>query len=312
MAWACVGPFLAVLMTAAVVEFLIMRGQQSLTMSLQAFCHVVFMCVVGFAVVLAVTEGTKPIASRFRPDFLARCKPAGAKEGMSLGLDTPVTCTGKDSEVLLDGRRSFPSGHSSNTLSICWYCVVYLFHALYWREGFHYMGGIWTRGSSWWMRVLKELMQGLVIIWGCLVMCMAWFIGVSRYTDHRHNIDDILGGFMAALLWMTPILIISLGQLSFFQKRLREDEEADAASLPLTVKTGTGDLTPSGGSPVAAMYKVHPQGPSAGEQLLTSAPPLAAPTTTTTAAAAAGPPEDGGEMWYDAQGSSSMKHRAEP
>jgi len=42
------------------------------------------------------------------------------------------------------------------------------------------------------MRVLKELMQGLVIIWGCFVLCMAWFIGVSRYTDHRHNIDDIL------------------------------------------------------------------------------------------------------------------------
>jgi len=35
-------------------------------MSLQAFCHVMFMCVVGFAVVLAVTEGTKPIASRVR------------------------------------------------------------------------------------------------------------------------------------------------------------------------------------------------------------------------------------------------------
>jgi len=40
------------------------RGHQSLTMSLQAFCHVMFMCVVAFAVVLAVTEGTKPIASR--------------------------------------------------------------------------------------------------------------------------------------------------------------------------------------------------------------------------------------------------------
>jgi hypothetical protein len=64
MAWACVGPFLALLVTAAVVEFLVMRGRQSLTMSLQAFCHVVFMCVVGFAVVLAVTEGTKPLASR--------------------------------------------------------------------------------------------------------------------------------------------------------------------------------------------------------------------------------------------------------
>jgi len=116
---------------------------------------------------------------------------------------------------------------------------------------------------------------------------------------------------MAALLWMTPILIISLGQLSFFQARIREDEESDAASLPLTVRTGSKDVTPSGGSPVAAMYKVHPGDPGPAEQLLTSAqPPAAAPSTA--AAAAARLPGDGEETWYDAQGSLSMKHRADP
>jgi len=54
------------------------------------------------------------------------------------------------------------------------------------------MDGIWARDSRCLPRVLKQVLQGLVMLWGLLVLVMAWFIGVSRYTDHRHNIDDIL------------------------------------------------------------------------------------------------------------------------
>lgn len=34
--------------------------------------------------------------------------------------------------------------------------------------------------------------QGIFIIWGCFLMCIAWFVGISRFVDNRHNIDDIL------------------------------------------------------------------------------------------------------------------------
>lgn len=45
------------------------------------------------------------------------------------------------------------------------------------------------------------------------------------------------GGFVAALLWMTPCTLIALGQLNFFQRQLRKDEEGD--QLPLTTAPGS-------------------------------------------------------------------------
>lgn len=227
-------PFVALIITIVLVEFCVMRGKQSATASVQAAIHVFFMAVVGFGVVLAVTEATKPIASRFRPDFLARCKGADSQIGaadVGKRLDIYKDCLTNNKAVIEDGRKSFPSGHSSNTLSTCWFCILYLTHALYFRGGYSYMGGLWRRGArSFWWRALLELLQGLLMVWGFTVLCIAWWIGVSRYTDHRHNIDDILGGFVAALLWMTPVSLITIGQLTFYHAKIAEEEEAEYAA----------------------------------------------------------------------------------
>lgn len=74
--------------------------------------------------------------------------------------------------------------------------MVYLIHALYFRQGFHHMGGLGAKAYSsrgkWYLQALMEVLQGLLLLWLCVVLCIAWWIGVSRFTDHRHNIDDIL------------------------------------------------------------------------------------------------------------------------
>lgn len=79
---------------------------------------------------------------------------------------------------------------------ICRYCVIYLVHALYFRQGFYHMGGLGPKASSIsgkpYQKVVMELLQGLLLLWLCVVLCIAWWIGVSRFVDHRHNIDDIL------------------------------------------------------------------------------------------------------------------------
>lgn len=99
-----------------------MHNKQSLTHAIQAFLHTLWMAIIGFAVVLAVTEATKPVASRYRPDFLQRCLGTYDPEVPVSGGDIilPEECKGLSAEVLADGKKSFPSGHSSNTLSICW------------------------------------------------------------------------------------------------------------------------------------------------------------------------------------------------
>lgn len=71
------------------------------------------------------------------------------------------------------------------------FAVLYFVHALYWREGLSYMGGLWSRRGCG-GRLLLEVLQGIFIVWGLAILAVAWCIGVSRYRDNRHNIDDIL------------------------------------------------------------------------------------------------------------------------
>lgn len=116
-------PTTALIVTMLAVEFGIMHKKQSVTQALQAFFHVFWMALVGFAVVLAVAEATKPVASRYRPDYLQRC--TGTYDPTVPANNTdwviqPGACKGKDLAALADGKKSFPSGHSANTLSICW------------------------------------------------------------------------------------------------------------------------------------------------------------------------------------------------
>lgn len=73
----------------------------------------------------------------------------------------------------------------------CRFTVLYFVHALYWRDGWRFMGSLWGSNSCG-RRFLGEVLQGLFIVWGLAVLSIAWCIGVTRFRDNRHNIDDIL------------------------------------------------------------------------------------------------------------------------
>jgi membrane-associated phospholipid phosphatase len=49
--------------------------------------------------------------SRPRPDFLARCFPDG-------DIDDSMVCKGNEKDVI-DGYKSFPSGHSACKYALC-------------------------------------------------------------------------------------------------------------------------------------------------------------------------------------------------
>lgn len=53
-------------------------------------------------------------AGRPRPDMLSRCKPPTDTQDPLLGLSTVDICTTDiHSHLMIDGFKSFPSGHSS-------------------------------------------------------------------------------------------------------------------------------------------------------------------------------------------------------
>jgi len=77
-------------------------------MAIHAVFHTLWWAIVGFAVVLAITEATKPFASRYRPDYLGRCQPAlsGPNSKAYLTFKQSVDCDpkAKDTDFVKDGR----------------------------------------------------------------------------------------------------------------------------------------------------------------------------------------------------------------
>lgn len=125
-----------------------------------------------------VTNVIKNWAGRPRPDFLSRCQP----EGFDLQapqfqlLPTIPKCTGNEAEIV-EGRRSFPSGHSSYSFSIYGFIALVFYHHLLFPCA-HLIGG-WRLVSF-----VAALMPPL-------------YCGISRTMDYRHHWDDVfIGSFM--------------------------------------------------------------------------------------------------------------------
>jgi membrane-associated phospholipid phosphatase len=200
--------------------------KHSLTRALHAFGHAFFCCLTVFVLVLALTEATKPYASRLRPDFLYRCNPTNAKnvKNATALIGYEAACGQKDEDKLKDGRLSFPSGHSSNSMSVCWFTTLYLVYSLYWREGSAYLFGLHKRRGCC-MRFCMEVCNALFYLWSIGLLALSWFVGVSRYHDNRHHISDIVGGFFLAVIVTTPYFLTYAGQLQYYAGRIDEEEQ---------------------------------------------------------------------------------------
>lgn len=125
-----------------------------------------------------LTDYLKNWIGRPRPDFIARCKP---KKGTP--LDTLVTaadvCMTKNLPRLMDGFRSTPSGHSSESFAGLGYLYLWLSGQLltenpkvgYWRS---------------------------IVAYGPLIGAAT--IAISRTEDYRHHFVDVLLGSLIGLV----------------------------------------------------------------------------------------------------------------
>ena len=130
-----------------------------------------------------VTCGMKNLVGGIRPDFAARCWPDGDQAWASAGVPR---CSGDD-DVVQQGRKSFPSGHTSMSFSGFVYCSLYL--AAWLRIGRE-------EGRAWWKL--------------CVVLAptvLALFVGLTRIHDYWHHWEDVvvgalLGTAFACASWM--------------------------------------------------------------------------------------------------------------
>ena len=123
-----------------------------------------------------VTNCIKLAVGRPRPDFLSRCYPDGFQR---VGLP----CTGS-AMLISEGRKSFPSGHSSFSACLAVFTCLYLAGKL---------GTFTERG--------RRQSHKLLVLFPLLVAAL---IAASRTCDYHHHWEDVVvgGALGVAIGWL--------------------------------------------------------------------------------------------------------------
>ncbi|GJN88923.1 hypothetical protein Rhopal_001894-T1 [Rhodotorula paludigena] len=130
------------------------------------------------AIMRLVVESLKNRVGRLRPDFFARCEWDAVAHA----------CTGPLAMVK-DGRRSFPSGHSSTA----WQGLFFLSLYLAGKNGAFAFAAPFPRSGILQSRLLRSV---LVVA----PMFLAGWIAVTRIEDHYHHPTDVLAGSTIGLV----------------------------------------------------------------------------------------------------------------
>ena len=156
-------------------------------------------------VTVQLTNIIKLLVGELRPDFLARCD-------VDPTILDRVVCRGVPQSIA-EGRKSFPSGHTSSCFAGLGYAGFFLAGQLGLFDGTGY--------------VYKFIVSGLPF-------CGAGFVGITRIMDYRHHWHDVLAGALLGIViaylsyrMYFPAIMQLNGTEEPLDERLRLLEEAE-------------------------------------------------------------------------------------
>lgn len=135
--------------------------------------------ILGLAITGAITQFTKITVGRPRPDLLARCMPITGSSDPTFGLSSDAICTNTNTAIMIDGWRSFPSGHSSLSHAGLGFLSYYLAGKMHLFD---------TRGHA------HKAWISVTPIFGAIL------VAISRTMDYRHHWQDVVAGSILGLV----------------------------------------------------------------------------------------------------------------
>ncbi|KAJ8324619.1 hypothetical protein BDV3_004952 [Batrachochytrium dendrobatidis] len=198
-------PVLAHAILSALAVVVYTRFQKTRPLSTMAalgiYTHTVhtYALALGVSVLMTsvVTDCLKVWVGRLRPDFAARCQWSAAIED----------CTG-NARMVAKGRRSFPSGHSSNAFSGMTFLALWVAY----MSGliFHSSAKRFNKHISWEYVHITSLWIGKYLgIASSIIpfapMLLATYVATSRIEQHVHHPTDVITGGVIGMVvaWWT-------------------------------------------------------------------------------------------------------------
>ncbi|KAI6150184.1 PAP2-domain-containing protein [Pisolithus thermaeus] len=183
--------------------------------------------ILGLAITGAITQFSKITTGRPRPDVLSRCMPTDGSQDPIYGLSTDAICTQTDNAIMIDGWRSFPSGHSSLSFAGLGFLSFYLAGKMHLFD---------KRGHAHKAWISLAPFSGAALV------------AISRTMDYRHHWQDVVAGAIlgTAIAYFTyrqyfPSLASPMSHRPY-SPRVPRDEDV----LPTTTSHGGSRYSESG------------------------------------------------------------------
>uniref|UniRef100_A0A0N4ZC85 AcidPPc domain-containing protein n=1 Tax=Parastrongyloides trichosuri TaxID=131310 RepID=A0A0N4ZC85_PARTI len=150
---------------------------------------------IGQCIVFCILRVSKYSVGKLRPNFMDICKPNLMNIPCINGFYKSYQCNSTSTDDLIDARLSFFSGHTAYGFYFAIFIIMYMFIQRTSLKG-------------------KKLAYISTPLW----IAVATLVGISRVTDYKHHILDVIIGFVVGTS-------VAIGIALYFEKKIKEEEQ---------------------------------------------------------------------------------------